>query len=52
MNTMKTTIPKKNPIIVERIGFVDTNGPSNLVTLIPNNAAIRNSRGRATINRI
>ena len=52
MNTMKNKMPRLKPIMVERIGFVDTRDPSNLVTLVAVNPAIRNTRGRNTTNKI
>jgi len=52
MKITKTKIPRINPIIDERRGFVDIKGPREFTTLLPNNAAIKNSKGRATINKI
>jgi len=49
---MKNNMPKKNPIVVDRIGFVDTMGPTRFMVIIPNNAAIRNNKGRVTTNKI
>lgn len=52
MTTMNTTIPTANPIIVEKRGFVDTKGPSNNGSIIDNNPATKNSKGRDTTNKI
>lgn len=52
MNTMKNKMPRIKPIMVERIGFVDTRDPSNRVTLVAVNPAIRNTRGRNTTIKI
>jgi len=49
---MKTTNPITKPIIVERKGFVDTKGPSDIGIIFDNNPAIMNNSGRARINKI